>query len=341
MLSRRETSESAPTVRLHLSTAHTRMIAAAAIAILLVLPASAQGINWHTSLDDGLRPAEASHKPMIVFVYLGADDDYVGQREDISLTGDRADRQRQVLDIRRMIDRTLTDAGVVAAARSFEPVMLDLRLKANDDARERLKVSPVVSEGTDHRVGVYPITLFLDSHGDELFRRHGYLPPEAYELQLLRAANLFDGLRETIANPDDATARRNLGRAYMEMDFARGDRFYEAAVRNLEMAVELDPRNESGASYDARVDLAILRLPDNPTEALRALAELQAEDEEDSRRLEIQYYMAVAHYVLEDHAAAARILSDFETDDRRSPYFDSPWTPQALGLLQYIRRHLN
>lgn len=317
-------------------------ILAAAIAGALVVcapPAAAESIDWHTSFEEGLEAAAASGKPMLVFVFISeGDDEYVGERQRISLPGDRSRQRRQELDRRRMIDRTLTDPQVMEAARAFEPVMLDLRLRANDDARRRLRVSPVVSEDADQRVGVYPITLFLDANGDELFRRHGHLPPEAYALQIRRAATLFEKLRAVTEEPGDPVRRRELGRAYMEMDFSRGDRFYQAAVRNLEEAIELDPGNATGAHLNARIDLAILRLPDNPAGSLDTLQQLAEQDERGERRLETEYYMAVANFVLNDHAAARRILSEFETDDRNSPYWDSPWTPQALGLLQHIRR---
>ncbi len=313
------------------------LVAAAILAI--ALPVSAREVDWYTSFEDALEAARESRKPILVFVYLGTEtDDYEGVQERITLPGSRAARERQAVDHRRMIDTTLKSPGVQEAARAFEPVMLDIRLKDNDEARQRLKVSPVVrtNDEQQERVGVYPITLFLDANGDELFRRHGYLPPEAYELQLVRATNLFEKLREVVEDPEDPVLLRNLGRAYMEMDFSRGDRFYRAAIRNLEKAIQRDPDNATGANFDARVDLAILRLPDNPRGALDTLGRL-AEEEEGERSLEIQYYRAVAHYVSEDHDAASRILSDFETDDRNSPYFDSEWTPQALGLLQHIR----
>ncbi len=318
--------------------AATVAILSVIVALAAAATASAAEIDWHKSFEKGLEAAGDSGKPILVFVYIsGSETGHVGERREISLPGSESSRHQQQLDRRRMLEETLTDPGVVNAAEAFEPVLLDLRLKANDSARERLKVSPVVS-GSGERVGVYPITLFLDSNGDELFRRHGYLPANGYELQLERAATLFEKLDEIVEDPDDPVLRRELGRAYMEMDFSKGDPFYEAAVRHLEKAIELDPDNATGAKFDARVDLAILRLPDNPEEALGKLFQLQSEDEDGNRRLEIQYYMAVAQYVLEDYEAAMQILSRFETPNKDSRYYDSPWTPQALGLLQYLRR---
>jgi tetratricopeptide (TPR) repeat protein len=120
------------------------------------------------------------------------------------------------------------------------------------------------------------------------------------------------------------------------MDPTPDDRIYQAAVENLEAAIRLDPNNDAGAAYDARVDLAILGIPEAPEESIPRLFELQSEEPDGHRKIEIQYYMAVAHFVMEDYNSAKQLLHEFETNDRNSPYYDSPWTPQALGLLQYI-----
>ncbi len=298
----------------------------AALATFASSVAPAAQVRWHDSFEDGLAAAAESHKPIMVFAFVSQP----GGVYDFAHDG--------------MLRETLVDPGVVEASELFEAVRLDVRLRRNDEARRRLKVSPVVSASTGvidgERVAAYPITLFLDHRGEELFRRHGYLPPAAYRMQLERAANLFHGLNEVTQNPRDAVARRGLGRAYMEMDFAPDDPFYRGAIENLERAISLAPDNVTGANFDARVDLAILRMPDDPAQGLAALSELLDEDERSDRRFEIQYFMAVAHYVQEDLREAVRILARFETDDRDSAYFDSPWTPQALGLLEHLRRRM-
>ncbi|MEA3400665.1 MAG: hypothetical protein U9R79_05400 [Armatimonadota bacterium] len=306
------------------------MLVAVASALLLCSVASAARVRWHDSFEEALQAAKQSGKPIFAFVYLSQAD--LGEREGLEPS-------------KQMLRETLTDDGVVAAARAFEAVKLDLRDPDSDAARRRLKVSPVsnplgLDADTNERVAAYPISLFLDSHGDELFRRHGYLPPPVYSMQLQRAANLFEKITAVTEEPNDPVARREVGRAYMEMDFARGDPFYKAAVRNLEAAIKMDPENDTGAKFDAEVDLAILRLPDDPQKALTALAELEARDRDGHRRLEIQYYMAVAHYVLGDAQKALRLLERFETGEKDSEYYDSPWTPQALGLLKHIRRRV-
>ncbi|HCA45904.1 MAG TPA: hypothetical protein DEP45_00730 [Armatimonadetes bacterium] len=192
--------------------------------------------------------------------------------------------------------------------------------------------------GTETRVAMYPITLFLDPTGQELFRRHGCMPAVGYAAQLQQGYDLFLKRQAVLDAPQDARKRRDLGRAYMELDPTAGDRVYAAAVEHLEAAIQLDPGNATGASFDARVDLAVLRLPEGPAEAVSALTALQSEDVDGHRKLETQYYMAIAHFVLEDYASAKRVLREFETDNRNSPYYDSPWTPQALGLLEYLKQ---
>lgn len=288
--------------------------------------AQAEQFRWHESFEEGLQAAAQSGKPILVFAF-------------VSQPGGAYDFAHD-----RMLHETLVDPEVVKALGAFEAVRLDVRQRSNDEARRRLKISPVVATGTGiietERMAAYPVTLFLDRNGNELFRRHGYLPPPAYRLQLQRAANLFSKRRAATERPDDPVVRRELGRAYMEMDFSPGDPFHRAAIENLNRAITLDPNNETGANFDARVDLAILRMPEDPAQGLAQLFALQSEDEDGHRRLEIQYYMGVAQYVLGDLEAAVQTLSRFETSDRNSEYFDSPWTPLALGLLKHLRQRL-
>jgi len=302
--------------------AHT-VPAVFAAALLAAAVAGAAQARWHDGLDAGLRAAATSHKPIAVFAFISQPGGIYDSAHDY------------------MLHQTLVDQQVVETLGRFEAVRLDIRQPANDAARRRLGISPVRTEGTGvieaERIGVYPVTLFLDERGQELCRRHGYLPPAAYAAELTRAANLFDAMKATSANPTDAVARRNLGRAYMEMEFTPEDPFYQAAVENLERAIELDPENAAGAKYDASVDLTILRLPDDPQQALTDLRALQAQEPEGDRRFELQYYIAVAQYVLEDIPGAIKTLERFETDRRDSPWFDSPWTPDGLGLLDHLR----
>ncbi len=313
--------------RTRMRRAITRAVALAALCVCATAVAGAARARWHRSFEDGLAAAAQSGKPILVFAYISQP----GGVYDFAHDG--------------MLHETLVDEGVVEALKAFEPVMLDVRDRRNDAARRRLKVSPVVTSATGvvdvERVAAYPITLFLDRRGEELFRRHGYLPPDAYRVQLERSAVLFEKLRAVTDQPDSAVARRELGRAYMEMDFAPDDPFYQAAVENLERAITLDPNNLTGARFDARVDLTILHLPDDPEQALTDLRELQTEAAEGDRRFEIQYYTAVAQYVLQDIRGAIRTLERFETADDTSPWFDSPWTPQALGLLKHLRERLH
>jgi len=320
---------------------------AAAIAALLLLalitigapsPAAAATIDWHGSLEDALAAAEQSGKPIFAFVYLGESPrQSSGQRQEISIRGDGVQARAQI-DLELMLQETLADRDVVSAARSFEPLKLDLCDPGTDAARVRLKVGPGVDAGSETRVAMYPITLFLDPTGKELFRRHGCVPAVGYAAQLQQGYDLFLKRKAVLDDPQDARKRRDLGRAYMELDPTAGDRVYASAVEHLDAVIELDPENLTGANFDARVDLAILRIPEGPAEAVSALSALQGEDADGHRKLELQYYTAIAHFVTEDYASAKRLLRAFETNDRNSPYYDSPWTPQALGLLEYLKQ---
>ncbi len=316
-----------------------------AVAILSALlaaistPSAFAAIDWHGSLAETLEAAGESGKPILVFIYLGDQAQGTsGERRHISVRRQGEPPAGEQLDLVHMLKQTLTDPEVVAAARDFEALKLDLCDPRTDQARVALKVGPGVDTSTQTRVGMYPITVFLDPSGEELFRRHGCMPALGYAAQLEQAHQLFERREAALADPQDAVTRRNLGRAYMEMDPTPEDRIYQAAVENLQAAIRLDPTNEAGANFDARVDLAILAIPRNQEQAVTDLFRLQTEDADGHRKLEIQYYMAVAHFVMGDFASAKQLLREFETDDHKSPYWDSPWTPQALGLLQYIKQ---
>lgn len=305
---------------------------AAALTVLFVCSAaSAARMPWHESFDKALAAARESHKPILVFVHLGPMNRKDGSGSDPSYE--------------QMIFNTLVDENVVGAASAFECVELDLRKRSSDDARDKLRVAPVRDELTgrpanapaDALTGIYPITLFLDRNGEESFRLHGYMPPAAYAIQLTKAALVIKYQKAVALAPEDAVARRNLGRIYMEMFGEDTDKFYKAALTNLELAVQLDPDNQTGANYDARVDLAIIHLPDDLEAGFATLFQLQSEDIQRTRRFEIQYYMGVAQYALENAPAAIQILQSFETADRESPYFDNQWTALALALLKHIR----
>ena len=311
------------------------LVAAALIAV--TVPAAAE-INWHASYDEALAAADRSDRPILVFVYLSEQTDRIsGPREEIRLNR-QSQRRAERRDARMMLEQTFTAPEVVAAAKGFEALKLDLVDPATDDARRALRVSPGVDVATETRAAMYPISVFLDSAGQELFRRHGSMPALGFAALLDQASKLHHARIGVLDNPQDAANRRSLGRAYMEMGPAPEDHAYRSAVEHLEAAIRLDPENETGAKFDAEVDLAILSVAESPAEAIRRLTELQAEDEDSHRRLEIEYYVAVAHFVQENVPAARQILSRFKTDDEDSPYFDSPWTPQALGLLQYIKQ---
>ncbi|MCD6361781.1 MAG: hypothetical protein J7M38_13075, partial [Armatimonadetes bacterium] len=258
-------------------------------------------VAWRDNFEDALKHAREADKPILVFVHMGPMD----------RSADPADRGLDAYE--QMATETFTDPNVVAATEMFECFELDLRRRENDQLRDKLRVAPVVDMATGQPTvtGIYPITLFLDSSGAERFRLHGYLPPIAYVIQLKNARTLIECQRAVERHPDDPVARRNLGRIYMEMYTEPGDKFYQAALENLEKAIKLDPDNATGANYDARVDLTIFHLPDDPQKAFNELFQLQTEDV--GRRFEIQYYMGVAQYAAGNSQAAIQLLSSFET----------------------------
>jgi len=277
---------------------------------------SAEGIAWHETFEAALGSAQTSESPLMVFAFRGTSP-----------------------AVRQMAAVTLVDEDVTAASRQFKCVALDVSREENEAAVRRLRLGPVEDAAGD-TYGAYPVTVFLDHTGKEQFRRHGYLPPAAFASQLNKAHRLLKCLDVVAERPDDARAHRELGRAYMEMDIQQGDPYYEAVAKHLQQAIELDPDNVAGASFDARVDLAIFGIPDAPQESFSKLFELQTEAPESERRFEMQYYMAVAQYAMGHEKMAADILLPFHTNDANSRYFHNEWTAQALTLLYHIRREL-
>ena len=267
-----------------------------------------------------------------------------------------------------MNDVTLGRADVVEAAQQFECVALDVADEGTEDIQQRLGVAPGRSENGADRYSAYPITIFCDTDGEEQFRRHGFLPPAAFAVQLTRAHRLIECLHAVGEQPYDARRHRDLGRAYMELDIEEGDAYYQATIAHLRRAIQLDPDNATGANFDARVDLIIFALPSSPSEAFNNLSAAQREMPESERRFEIRYYMAVAQWAMaqekvgaaeeatggrglsEEQAAeiarpfstkAADLLMPFHTAEEGTPCYESEWAAPALILLYTIRPELN
>ncbi len=316
-----------------------------ALGVAASIASAADQIAWHHSFESALQSAQTSHKPLMVFAY----------RMDAPAC-------------EQMDETTLGRADVVAAAGQFECVALDVADKANEDIERRLGLGPARSANGSDTYSAYPITVFYDSAGKEQFRRHGFLPPAAFAMQLNKAYRLIECLGAVAEQPYDARRHRELGRAYMELDIEKGDKYYEAAIAHLRRAIQLDPENTTGANFDARVDLIIFKLPTSPSEAFDKLAAAQREAPDGERRFEIRYYMAVAQWVmgqerlaaaqaaaggetLSDAAAAkilapfsakaAELLMPFHTAEKGTPYYESEWAAPALILLYAIRPDLN
>lgn len=316
-----------------------------ALAVAASAASAADRIAWHDSFESALQSAETSHKPLMVFAY------------------------RMDAPACQEMDRvTLGRADVVEAAQQFECVALDVSDEANEEVQHRLGVGPGRSENGGDTYSAYPITVFYDTNGEEQFRRHGFLPPAAFALQLTKAHRLIEGLRAIAEQPYDARRHRDLGRAYMELDIEEGDAYYEAAIAHLRRAIQLDPDNANGANFDARVDLIIFKLPASPSEGFEKLSAAQSEAPDSERRFEIWYYMAVAQWAMgqeklaaaeealgnrrmsDEQAAeilapfcakAAEILMPFHTAEEDTPCYESQWAGPAVILLYAIRPELN
>ncbi len=190
---------------------------------------------------------------------------------------------------------------------------------------------------------VLPVLLFLESNGHEYFRHYGYTPARpgsererdlaiagaAFALRLQKILQLVGGLRQ-IATAPTATAHAEVGHLLTELEH------FEEARPHLQKAVQLDPTNEAGAFADAYLDLIMLDIAEQPGRVLQQLDDYKARFGDSDRLLEVRYYRAICFIALEDYKQARTVLRTFETADRDAPEFDSPWTPQALGLLKQL-----
>jgi hypothetical protein len=138
-------------------------------------------------------------------------------------------------------------------------------------------------------------------------------------------------LQYTLASAPTAAAHAQAGHLFIKLER------YEKARYHLQMAMQLDPNNATGAYGDAYLDTIILDIADDAAGSLGKLQDFGNRYPGSERSLEARYYQAVCHIALEDYKSAGRILETFETKDEDAPEFDSPWTPGALGLLKQLR----
>ena len=151
-------------------------------------------------------------------------------------------------------------------------------------------------------------------------------------LTLLDHLNVVVDLqRKLAAQPGDALLCAQLGHVYLTME--RDD----LGKPYLLQAVKLDPDNRAGAKADAELDLIILAIPDDPAAAVNQLMTYRFSYRDTPRRLEIQYYIAVAQIAATNYDAAERTLRDFAAITPTDPDYRNQWVVRADLLIKMLK----
>ncbi len=143
------------------------------------------------------------------------------------------------------------------------------------------KIDAEKGEGIDfankYKVNGYPTILFLDGNGNEIDRLIGYYPAkDFYEMMVdyNKGINTFKALNAALGkDPNDIPANLKLADKYMsygELDSARV---------HLNKIIEIDPKNLSGKTDDAKYKIASLSKKDDIIQNLESFINEYPESE--------------------------------------------------------------
>ena len=290
---------------------------------ILAAPLTSE-VTWHESLSAARAAATVSGKPILAIGYR--------QNHEACET---------------LIDSILPHPDVVVQLDSLELYAADVDNPTSADFCRRYQVGVVSADNTWLVAQpILPVLLFLDANGREYFRDYGTVsPPPSHDSQsdlesvaakgfvsrVQTILQLVSAMRQ-IAESPTAQAHAQAGHILMEMEQ------FEDARPQLEKAKQLDPNNETGAFADAYFDTIVLGIAEDPDLAYKQFDDYMVRYRDSERLLEARYYKGVCLVVLERYADAIKVFQTFETDDKKAPEFDSPWTPLALGLLKELRK---
>jgi len=243
-----------------------------------------------------------------------------------------------------MAGQTLPHPQVAAQLADFNLLALDAHNRGNFTFFDKYKI-PYYRFGSllvgdeqpqedEPRVMVaprWPTNLFLDAHGNEVFRYYGFVPPERFAGMLGQIRELVQQREALRQEPESAAAAARVGHLYTRLQV------YREAQKHLQLALQLDPENVTGVHADVTLDLTIMSIPEDPAATSRTLREWQRDNPGHPRHLEALYFEAVAQVADDHYEAAERLLSRFEQAAPGSPEYDSPWYLPARQLLHSIR----
>jgi len=243
---------------------------------------------------------------------------------DSALTQAQAKNQNIIIDFytdwckwcKILDDSTYTDPTVIAM----------------DDNMVFAKINAEVDTATAKKYAVngYPTIVLTKSDGTEIDRIAGYLPPEEFKTEIenyLKGIGTLDyylGVADTMETPG---IFMKIADKYSE----RGK--YEDAATYYGKIVKMDPKNDSGYTIDARMQLAnIDRWTDKYDAAITAYQKIMKDYKGDSVVPDAEIRLAVAY---RDKGDTAQAIKAFEGFVKHHP--DSPDTSYALSQVDKLK----
>lgn len=208
---------------------------APALALLVLGPAPAKGVQWERDVDAGLRKARKADKPLMVDFYAT----WCGW-------------------CRRLDQTTYVDPEVVRLSEDFVAV------KVNTEGSSReLELT------RRYDVGSLPTVAFLSPEGRLLLRVDGYQGPGVFPETMLRARRIaqrvLDLEKVLRHDPNDAAALTRLGQHLFEQESLDGSR------ELLQRAIKRDAEQAPEERKRSRMFLALILLEDRRFSQAEAL----------------------------------------------------------------------
>ncbi len=217
---------------------------------------------------------------------------------------------------KRLDDSTYTDPSVIDMSHN----LVFVKINAEVDTATAKKYS----------VSGYPTIIVAKSNGDEIDRIAGYLPPKEFKTEVdnyLKGIGTLDyylGVADTLDTPG---ILMKIADKYSN----RSD--YDSAASFYDRVVKMDPKNDSGYTIEARMQLAnIDRWTDKYDAAIAAYQKIMKDYKNDSVVPDAEIRLAVAY---RDKGDTAKAIKAFEGFVKNNP--NSPDTSYALSQLDKLK----
>jgi len=285
--------------------------------------ATGQTNLWYENWEEASAQAQKSGKPVYVYVW-----------EYPRMSRDDWAKVSKHNPCYQMGQLTLTDQQVKRMLRDYVHCALEIHIPLSRQFM-REHAPGLLPDADEKQAGFsayrLPFHLFFDSSGQKVFQIYGYIPTQWF-VQILEAVQLL--IKGQSAENDklkQARAYARLGHICLELEL------YEEARKHLEHTLKLDPDNKTGAQADAKLDLAIISIPDAPAKASRALESYLDDHPHSARRTEVRYFLAVAQYLADNHSDAIRILEQIADIREPGSKQERRWVEYAAILLQQLQ----